>query len=151
MLYRDVSRVSVFGLRGTLYVEKARTAEGVSVRTEGPYEAKVTDDSCLVIYPEGQEPTALLQAGTDVTAGGTHIGSVGVTARAEFATDAARRRRARAGPGRRVRARVSVRMRATVRITAPPNTRIELIGCRGLRKGPGGWRSMQGNSRFAIR
>src|SRR6266536_2688384 len=140
MLYHGISRVSVLGLRGTLYVQKVRNAEGVSVQTEGPYEAKVADGSWLMIYPEVQEPI-LLRSHTDLTSGRTHVGSVDVAARARFLTDSRPR----------VRARASASAEATTRITAPPGIRFELVGCYGRRKGPRGWRSMRGNSWFDIR
>ena len=56
MVYHGISLVSVCGLRGTLYVQRAEKSDGVSVQAEGPYEAKVVADSWLMIYPEGQEP-----------------------------------------------------------------------------------------------
>ena len=59
MLYRDISQVSIFGLRGTLYVQRIREAEGVSVQTEGPYEAKVVGDTWLMIYPEARSRSSL--------------------------------------------------------------------------------------------
>lgn len=141
MLYRDIHHVSVVGLRGTLYVDKSAAADRVAVETDGPYEAQAVDDSCLVIGPEGHEPAQLLHAGTPVTAGGTHVGSVDVTAHMQFGTRRARRPRVRAG----------ARVKATVRIAAPPNTSFELRGCHGLRKGPGGWHFMEGSSRFITR
>ena len=143
MLYRDITQVSVVGLRGTLYIEKARDADGVSVEATGPYEAKAAGDSWLVICPEGHElPTPVPAAGaeTPVTAEGTQVGSVDATAGV----------RSGARPAPR-RTRVSARAKGTVRITAPPGTGIELAGCRGVRKGPGGWRFMDRTCRFAIR
>ena len=134
MLYHDICLVSIFGLRGTLYVQEVGDGKGVSVQVEGPYEAKVYDERWLAIYPEGEEPliTDWFCANVPMTAGRTHGGSVDVTARAQLLTDSV----ARSVP--RVRTRASVRVKATVRITAPPGTRFELIGCRGLRKGPRG-------------
>jgi hypothetical protein len=141
VLYHGISLVSVFGLRGTLYVQKAGTAEGVSVQIEGSYEAKVADGSWLRIYPEGQEPPIPVRSHTDITHGRTHVGSVDVTARARFLT----------GSGPRVRARASARVKATVRVTAPPGTRFELLRCYGRRKGPrSSWHLMRGNRRFVI-
>src|SRR6266487_6220192 len=81
MLYRDVSLVSILGLRGTLYVQRVRDAEGVSVQAEGPYEAKVVADTWLMIYPEGQEPQEPQSprwSYRDITIGRTHVGSVDV-------------------------------------------------------------------------
>ena len=120
MLYHDICLVSVIGLRGTLHVQEARNAEGVSVQVEGPYEAKVYDGRWLAIYPEGQEPliTDLFSANVPMTAGRTHVGSVDVIARAQFLTDSV----ARAVP--RVRPRAAVGVKATVRVTAPPGTRL---------------------------
>lgn len=146
MLYDDISVVSVYGLRGTLYIQKAQAAEGVSVQTEGPYEAKVADDSWLRIYPEGQEPpipadSIRVHSHNDITADGTHVGSVDATTTVRFLPSS----------GPRARTRGPARVRATVQVTAPPGTRFELLGCHGLRKGPRGWRSMRGNSRFDIR
>ena len=141
MLYHGVTRVSVLGLRGTLYVRKVRNTEGVSVKTEGPYEAKVVDGSWLIIYPEGQEPQIPLQSQTDLTSGRTHVGSADVTAGWQWLTDAVERTRVRA----------SARAQATVRITAPLGTKFELIRCDGMRKGPYGWHFMRGNDRFRIR
>lgn len=134
MLYHDVCLVSVFGLRGTLHVQEDGDAEGVSVQVEGPYEAKVYDDRWLAIYPEGEEPliTDWFCAHVPMTAGRTHVGSVDVIARAQFLMDSVTR------PVPRVRTRASLRVKATVRITAPPGMRFELVGCRGLRKDPRG-------------
>ena len=141
MSYRDISRVSIIGLHGTLHVQKAGNAEGVSVQTEGPYEAKVVDGSWLMIYPEGQEPQFLHLSHTDLTAGRSHIGSADVAARWHWLTDAAARTRARA----------PAKVQATVRITAPRGTKFEVIRCDGMRKGPYGWHFMRGNDRFHIR
>ena len=141
MLYRDISLVSIFGLRGTLYIQRAREAEGVSVQTEGPYEAKVVGDTWLMIYPEGQEPQFPHQFHTDITTGRTHVGSVDVAAKVHVLTDSSPR----------VRARSSVRVQAAVQITAPPRTKFELVGCYGMRKGPRGWRLMRGDDRFDTR
>ena len=143
MLYRDITQVSVVGLGGTMYIGKSRDPDGVSVEVTGPYEAKVAGDSWLVICPEGHELAVAhpVHAETAITADGTHVGSVDVTANVQFG----------GGPGSRRRIRASAGTKATVRITAPPGTRFELIGCRGARKGPGGWRFMDGNSRFTIR
>ena len=144
MLYRGISQVSVFGLRGTLYIRRAENAEEVAVQIEGPYEAKVAKDSWLRIYPEGQEPPipVQIQSEGDVTAGRTNVGSADVIAQAQFLTDS----------GPRVRAPASAGAKATVRITAPPGTTFELISCDGRRKGPrSAWHFMRGNSRFDIR
>lgn len=152
MLYPDISLVSVYGLRGTLHVQKVQDAEGVSVETEGPYEAKITEDSWLRIYPEGQEPplpprSVTVSSQSDITAGGTHFGSVDATTAVGFLP--------RSGP--RVRPRLSrrasraSRAKGAVRITAPPGTRFELIGCQGVWKGPRGLRSMTGYRQFDIR
>lgn len=146
MLYHDISLVSVYGLRGTLYIERVRDADGVSVQTEGPYEAKVADDSWLRIYPEGQEPpmpspSIRVRSHDDITTQGTHVGSLDATTTVRFLT----------GPGSRIRGRNPARAQGAVRITTPPGIRLELIGCHGLRKGPRGWRSMRGNSQFDIR
>jgi hypothetical protein len=146
MLYRDISLVSIFGLHGTLYVQKAENAEGVSVQTEGPYEAKVVDSSWLIIHPKGQEPPITRpflrrRYHTDITAGGMHLGSVDVAVKVQFLT----------GSGPRVRARASARVQPTVWITAPLSTRFELIKCYGVCKGPRGWHVMRGDSRFDTR
>lgn len=151
MLYRDIALVSVYGLRGTLHVQKGQDVEGVSVETEGPYEAKVADDSWLRIYPKGQEPplppdSITVRSQDDITAGGTNLGAVDATTAVGFLP------RPRSGP--RTRARISPRVpraKATVRITAPPGTRFELIGCQGVWKGPRGLRSMMGYRQFDIR
>jgi|SRR5215472_2480260 len=142
MVYRDVSLVTICGLRGTLYVERTQPADGVSVQTEGPYEAKAVADSWLMIYPEGQEPQFPLQSHTDITAQRTHIGSVDVTAKLRCLTDSRPRMRPRDG---------SARGQPIVRITAPPSTKFELVRCHGMRKGPRGWHFMRGNDRFRIR
>jgi hypothetical protein len=148
VLYQEISLVSVLGLRGVLHVQEAENADGVSVQTDGPYEAKVADGCWLIIYPEGQEPAipARSSAEVPITAGRTNLGSVDVTARARFLTDSS----PRSLPRRK--ARTSARVKATVRITAPPGTGFELIGCHGVRKGPRG-RShfMRGRHRFDIR
>jgi hypothetical protein len=141
MLYHGISRVSVLGLRGTLYVQKARNAEGVSVQTEGPYEAKVADGSWLMIYPEGQEPQVPARCSTEITAQGTHVGSVDVTAKARSLIDARPSMRPRDPAGGQ----------AVVRIKAPPGTKFELVRCDGMRKGPRGWHFMRGKDRFRIR
>jgi hypothetical protein len=144
MLYHDISRVSIFGLRGTLHVQKSENAEGVSVQTEGPYEAKVVDGSWLIIHPEGQEPPITRpisrRSHTDITSGRTHLGSTDVDVKMQFLTR----------PGPRIRARASARARATVRITAPLSTTFELIKCHGVCKGPRGWSFMR-NSRSDTR
>jgi len=144
MLYHDIGLVSVLGLRGTLHVQEAGNADGVSVQAEGPYEAKVADGCWLIIYPEGQEPAipARARANVPITTGRTQVGSVDAIAKAQFLTDSVPR----------VRTRASVRTKATVLITAPPGTRFELLGCHGVRKGPRGrWHFMQGKCRFDIR
>jgi hypothetical protein len=150
VLYHDICLVSVIGLRGTLHIQEAEDAEGVSVQTEGPYEAKVYDGRWLAIFPEGQEPviTDWFCANVPMTAGRTHVGSVDIIAKAQLLTDSAPRSVSRP----RVRPRVAMRAKATVRITAPPGTRFELIGCHGLRQGPRGrMHLMHGKCRFDIR
>lgn len=150
MPYRDISLVSIIGLRGTLYVQKIEDADGVSVQTEGPYEAKVVDEAWLMIYPEGQEPQSPHLSHTDITFGQTHVGSVDVTARMHFL--AGSRPRTRTVRMRaRTPVRAQVRAQAAVHITAPPKTRFELISCHGKRKGPRGWHIMRGNDRFTTR
>jgi hypothetical protein len=141
MLYRDISLVSILDLRGNLHVQRAEDAEGVSVQTEGSYEAKVIDDTWLMIYPEGQEPQFPRWFSTDMTIGQTYVGSVDVAAKVRFLTD----------PRPRMRARTSDRVPAAVQITAPPRTKFELIGCYGMRKGPRGSHLMRGNDRFDTR
>jgi len=143
MLYRDIPLVSIFGLRGSLYVQRAGDAQGVSLQTEGPYEAKVVDGTCLMIYPEGEEPQfpQQLTSHTDMVIGQTHVGSVDVATTARFLTDSRPRMRAPA----------SARAEGAVHITAPPRTRFELIACHGKRKGPHGWHLMRGKDRFNIR
>jgi len=146
MRYHDISLVSIFGLHGTLYVQKTENEEGVSVQAEGPYEAKVADDSWLRIYPEGQEPPitrpfVFRRSRADITAGGMHLGSVDVAAKLQFLTSS----------GPRIRARASARVEPTVRVTAPLSTKFELIRCYGVCKGPRGWHLMRGNSRFDTR
>ena len=141
MVYHNISLVSICGLRGTLYIQRAKNMDGVSVQTEGPYEAQAIGDSCLMIYPEGQEPQFPVRFRTDITAQRTHVGSVDVTAKVRSLTDA----RPRARP------RAPARVPAAVRITAPPRTKFELIGCHGMRKGPRGWHFMRGKDRFYIR
>jgi hypothetical protein len=139
--YHDISLVSIIGLHGILYVQKAGNAEGVSVQTEGPYEAKVVDGSCLMIYPEGQEPQIPHRSRTDLTCGRTHIGSVDATARMQWLT----------GSAARTRVRAPAKVQTTVRITAPRGTKFKLIRCDGMRKGPYSWHFMRGNDRFDIR
>jgi len=149
VLYHDSCLVSVLGLRGTLHVQEAGAAEGVSVQAEGPYETKVYDGRWLAIYPAGQEPliTDWFCANVPMTAGRTHVGSVDIIARAQFLTDSLAR------SVQRARTRAQLRVKATVRITAPPGTRFELVGCRGLRQGPRGrLHFMQGKcQRFDVR
>ena len=141
MLYRDISLVSIFGLRGTLYVQRVKEAEGVSVQTEGPYDAKVVADTWLMVYPEGQEPQFPHQSHTDIVTGRTHVGSVDVAAKVRFLT----------GSSPHIKTRSSVRVQAAVQITAPPGTKFELVSCYGMRKGPRGWRRMRGDDRFDTR
>lgn len=142
MLYRDISLVSIFDLRGSLYVQRAEDAEGISVQTEGPYEAKVVDDTWLMIYPEGQEPQfPRWWFPTDITIGQTYIGSVDVAVKASYLV----------APRPRMRARTSVRVQAALQITAPPRTKFELIRCHGMRKGPRGSHLMRGGDRFDTR
>jgi hypothetical protein len=141
MSYHDISLISILHLHGTLHVQKAGNAEGVSVQTEGPYEAKVVDGSWLMIYPEGEEPQFPHESHTDLTAGRDNLGSADTTARWQWLADAVERTRARA----------SARVKATVRITAPRGTKFELIRCDGMRKGPYSWHFMRGNDRFHIR
>jgi hypothetical protein len=141
MLYRDISLVSIFDLRGSLHVQRAGDAEGVSVQTEGPYEVKVVDDTWLMIYLEGQEPQFPRWFRTDMTIGQTYVGSVDVAAKVRFLTDSLPR----------MRARTLVRVQAAVQITAPPRTKFELIRCYGMRKGPRGSHLMRGNDRFDTR
>jgi hypothetical protein len=140
MLYRDISLVSIFGLCGSLYVQRAGDAQGVSLQTEGPYEAKVVGGTCLMVYPEGEEPQfpQRFTSHTDVTFGQTHIGAVDVVATACFLTDSRPRMKASA----------ATRAEAAVHITAPPRTKFELMGCHGMRKGPRGWHLMRGKDRF---
>lgn len=140
MRYRDINKVTVVGLRGTMYVETARDTNDVSIQTDGPYEAQAVGNSEVMIYPEGQEPGSLLEGSTDITTGGTHVGSVEATTSVQFG-----------GHSPLVKARASASVRATVRVMAPPNTSLELIRCRGLRKGPRGWHFMQGTSRLTVR
>ena len=141
MVYHHISLVSVCGLRGTLYVQRAEKADGVSVQAEGPYEAKVVGGSWLMIYPEGQEPEVPVRFRTEITAERTHVGSVDVTAKA----------RPLIGARPRKRPRDPARGQAAVRITAPPGTKVELVRCEGMRKGPRGWHFMRGKDRFRIR
>ena len=141
MSYHGICRVSVFGLHGTLHVQKAANAEGVSVQAEGPYEAKVVDGSWLMIYPEGQEPQFPHRFHTDLTVGRTHVGSVDVAVRVRWLT----------GSAARTRVRAPAKVQAAVRITAPLGTKFELIRCDGMRKGPYDWHFMRGNDRFDIR
>lgn len=141
MVYQGISLVSVCGLRGTLYVQRDENADGVSVQAEGPYEAKVVADSCLMIYPEGQEPQVPARFRTDITAERTHVGSVDVTANV----------RSLIGARPRTRPSAPARGQAVVRVTAPPRTKFELVRCDGMRKGPRGWHFMRGKDRFRIR
>lgn len=157
MLFHDISMVRILGLRGTLYVQIAEDAEGVSVQTEGPYEAKVIDDTCLMICPEDQaalESQLPHRSHTGMAIGQTNVGSVDVTARSQFLTDPLPRTKARPRtrtPRPRTRARTSLRLQATVRVTAPRGTQFELVGCQGVRKGPRGSHVMLGNDRFVTR
>lgn len=141
MPYRDISLVSIYGLHGTLQVQKVGNAEGVSVLAERPYEVKVVDGSWLRIYPEGQELQVHRTSHIDVVAWGTHIGAVDVTARMRLLS----------GSEPRVRARTSAAARATMRITAPPGTEFELIDCYGLLKDSRDRYFMRGSGRFDVR
>jgi len=91
MPYRDIALVSIYGLHGTLYVQKAGKAEGVSVQAEGHEVKVVADGSWLKIYPEGQELQIHRSARTELIAWGTHVGSVDVRARVRWLTDSGRR------------------------------------------------------------
>jgi hypothetical protein len=141
MVYQGISLVSVCGLCGTLYVQRDENADGVSVQAEGPYEAKLVADSWLMIYPEGQEPQVPVRFRTEITAQRTHVGSVDVTAKARSLIEA-RPRKSPSDPAQG---------QAVVRITAPPGTKVELVRCDGMRKGPRGWHFMRGKDRFRIR
>ena len=141
MVFHDIALISMIGLHGTLYVQRTENADGVSVQTEGPYEARAVDDSWLMIYPEGQEPQFPLRFRTDLTAQRTHVGSVDVTAKVRSLIDTPPR----------PRPRDPARAEAVVRITAPRGTKFELVRCHGMRKGPRGWHFMRGNDRFRIR
>ena len=99
MLYRDISLVSIFGLHGTLYVQRVGDAEGVSVQTEGPYETKVVADTWLMIYPEDQEPQFPHRFHADIATGHTHVGSVDIAAKVRFLTDSRPPMRARTEVG----------------------------------------------------
>jgi hypothetical protein len=144
MRYSNINTVTVVGLRGTMYVETARDTNEVSIQADGPYETCAVGDSQVIIYPEGQEPVSLLrgslEGSTEITTGGPHVGSVEATTSVQLDVHSSR-----------VKARASASVRATVRVMAPPNTSLELIRCRGLRKGPRGWHFMQGTSRLTIR
>jgi hypothetical protein len=142
MPYRDIALVSIYGLHGTLYVEKAGNDEGVSVQAEGhEVKVKVVDGSWLTIYPEGQELEIRRAAHTEITAWGTHIGSVDVTARMRWLTDSRPQ----------VRARTSAGVQAAIHMTAPTGTQVELIDCYGLLKYARGWHRVRGSGRFGIR
>jgi hypothetical protein len=152
MRYHDISQVSILGLHGLLHVQEAGNAEAVSVQIDGPYEVKVADGSCLLIYPEGQEPPIsrrprsdiaavsgnLRRYLTDTTIGWTHVGLVDATVNIQLL----------AGSGLPVKTRVPARSQAIARITAPPGTKFQLMSCYGLRKGLRGWHIMEGDSRF---
>jgi len=141
MVYHGISLVSVCGLRGTLYVQRAENADGVSVQVEGPYEAKAVADSWLMIYPEGQEPQFPTRFRTEITAQRTHVGSVDVSAKVRSLIEARPR----------MRPHDPAQGKPVVRITAPPGTKFELVRCDGMRKGPRGWHFMRGKDRFRIR
>lgn len=141
MPYRDIALISIYGLHGTLYVQKTGNAEGVSVQAEGHEVKVVTDGSWLKVYPEGQELQLYRSARTEITAWGTQIGAVDVSARMRWLTD----------PGPQVRARTSAGVRATIRITAPPGTQVELIDCHGLLTDSRDRLRMRGSGRFCIR
>jgi hypothetical protein len=152
MLYHDVSQVSIFGLHGLLHVQEAVDAEAVSVQIDGPYQAKVVDDSWLLIYPQGHEPPVSSRAPsdmavvspilrryyTDLTIGQTNVGSVAAAFKVQFLTD----------PGPPMKTRAPARSQAIARIAAPHGIKFELIGCYGLCKDPHGWRYMDGDSQF---
>ena len=75
---------------------------------------------------------------TDITIGQSSVGSVDTTVKTQFLTDS----------GPLMKTRAPARFQAIARITAPPGTRFELIGCYGLCKDLRGWRYMEGDSRF---
>ena len=101
----------------------------------------VADGSSLKIYPVGQELRIHHSARTELTAWGTHVGSVDVRARMRLLTDS----------GPQVRARASAAVQAAIRITAPPGTQIELIDCYGLITDLVDRHRMRGSGRFGIR
>jgi hypothetical protein len=141
MPYRDIALVSIYGLYGTLYVEKAGNGEGVSVQAEGPeVKVKVVDGCWLQICPEGQELEIRRAARTEITAWGTQLGAVDVITRMRWLTDS----------GPQVRARTSAGGQAAIRMTAPPGTQVELIDCYGLVKYARGWHRVRGSGRFGI-
>ncbi len=140
MPYRDVSLISIYGLRGILYLEEAATAEGVSAQIEGPYEATVVHGSWLKIYPEGQELEIPRASRIGITAAQTHLGWIDVTVRIGFLTDSVPPARIGTSPG----------TQAVMRIAAPPGTEFELVDCHGVLKDSRAWHSMQGSCRFGI-
>ena len=102
MPYRDIALVSIYGLHGTLYVEKAGNGEGVSVQAEGPeVKVKVVDGCWLQICPEGQELVIRRAARTEITAWGTQRGAVDVITRMRWLTDSGPQVRARTSAGGR--------------------------------------------------
>ena len=140
MSYHDISLISIYGLQGTLFLQKAGNAEGVSVQTEGPYEVKAVDGSWLRIYPEGQELQIHRACRSDLTAWGTYVGSMDVAARIRFLTDS----------GSPTRTPTSAGIQAVIRVAAPAGTEFELVNCYGLLKDSRDWHSMRGSARFDI-
>ena len=140
MPYRDISLISIYGLRGLLYLEEAGTADGVSAQVEGPYEAKVVRGSWLRVYPEGQELQVHRASRIGITAAETHLGWMDVTVRIGFLTDSAQPARICTSPD----------TQAVMRIAAPPGTEFELVDCRGAVKDSRAWHSMEGSCRFYL-
>ena len=58
-MYRDITLINIFGLRGTLYVETAPRSKTVSVQSTGRFEDKEVAGNQLLEFPKGQEPQPL--------------------------------------------------------------------------------------------
>lgn len=140
MRYRDISVISVYGLRGIIYLEEAGNAEGVSVQVDGPYEAKVVHGSWLTIYPEGQELEVYRASRIGITAAQTHLGLIDVTARIRFLTDSTPHASIGTSPG----------TQAVIRLAAPPGTELDLVDCYGVLRDARAWHSMEGSCRLDI-
>ena len=136
-MYRDITLINIFGLRGTLYVETAPRSKTVSVQCTGRFEYKEVAGNQLLVFPKGQEPQPLTPEQQARARGASSVIQV------QFGMeDRPRAIRQHRSPRRQVRSR------AVVRIKCPPGVEVKLFDCWGARKVGRGWRMMRGDQRF---